>query len=329
VVVGRQNLAESADETMAALAAVLAAAPNAKVLPALRRGNVVGALAVGMAPVDDGHDGLATLNAAADGKLDLLILLGVDPINDCPDADLARRALAGARHVVSIDTHLSDSAKQADIVLAAAAYGEKSGTTTNLEGRVSVLADKVTSHGTARPDWMIAAELASMLGYESGLADVTTVDEVTAAIAREVPGFAGVTLDALAADRNGVLAEVVPAPLGTYAHAALQRVSYDYRLVVSRKLYDRAIGTAMSPSIAKLAPGAGAHVHPLDLAQLGARDGDDVRIIGEKSSAIVPVRANPRVARGVVWAPFNQSGATVEDLIDASASVVDVKIEVV
>jgi NADH-quinone oxidoreductase subunit G len=43
----------------------------------------------------------------------------------------------------------------------------------------------------------------------------------------------------------------------------------------------------------------------------------------------VPVRSNPSVARGVVWAPFNQGGGTVEDLIDASAAVNDVRIEVV
>ena len=159
---------------MAALAAVLDANPNAKVLPALRRGNVVGALSVGMAPADADHDGLATLRAAADGKLDLLILLGADPLNDCPDVHLARRALAGARRVISIDTHPSESTKLADVVLAAAAYGEKRGTTTNIEGRVSTLADKVTTTGTARPDWMIAAELSLMLDFDGGLAEVAT-----------------------------------------------------------------------------------------------------------------------------------------------------------
>ena len=46
-------------------------------------------------------------------------------------------------------------------------------------------------------------------------------------------------------------------------------LGYDHRLVVSRKLYDRAVGTAMSHSIAKLAPGPGAHLHPLDVEALG------------------------------------------------------------
>ncbi|MFK7919220.1 MAG: NADH-quinone oxidoreductase subunit NuoG [Ilumatobacter sp.] len=329
VVVGRGNLAESADETMAALAAVLAINPNAKVLPALRRGNVVGALAMGMAPADADHDGLATLRAAAEGKLDLLVLLGADPINDCPDTDLARRALAGARRIISIDTHPSESTKLADVVLAAAAYGEKAGTTTNIEGRVSRVSDKVTTTGTARPDWMIGIELALMLDIDGDIADVASVDDVTAAIANTVDGFGDVTAAGLAADPNGVLAVPTPQPIGSFETTAGLRNSYDHRLVVSRKLYDRGIATAMSHSIAKLAPGAGAHLHPLDAEALGVTDGVDVRLIGDKASAILPVVMNPAISRGVVWAPFNQAGGTVEDLIDSNAAVTDVKIEVV
>ena len=252
-----------------------------------------------MAPADPDHDGLATLRAAADGKIDLLVLVGADPLNDCPDVQLARRALAGARRIISIDTHPSESTKHADVVLAAAAYGEKRGTTTNIEGRVSTLVDKVTTTGTARPDWMIAAELSLMLDLEGGLAQVTSVEEVTSAIAAQVPGFSGVTLEALATDRNGVLAEVVPALLAPVTRRAGQRNSYDHRLVVSRKLYDRAVGTAMSHSIAKLAPGAGAHLHPLDVDALGANSGSDVQLIGERATAILPVVANSAVPRGM------------------------------
>ena len=79
------------------------------------------------------------------------MLLGADPLSDFPDAELARRALAGARRVIAVDTFLTDSAAAADVVLAAAAYGEKSGTTTNLEGRVTTVGQKVSVAGTARP----------------------------------------------------------------------------------------------------------------------------------------------------------------------------------
>ena len=65
------------------------------------------------------------------------MLLGADPLADCPDADLARRALAGARRIIAVDTFLTESCQQADVVLPAAVFGEKDGTTTNLEGRVT------------------------------------------------------------------------------------------------------------------------------------------------------------------------------------------------
>ncbi|MFK8025864.1 MAG: NADH-quinone oxidoreductase subunit NuoG [Ilumatobacter sp.] len=329
VVVGRQNLAESADETMAALAAVLEINPGARVLPALRRGNVVGALSVGMAPADTDHDGLATLRSAAEGRLELLVLVGADPLNDCPDADLARRALAGARRVISLDTHPSESTQLADVVLAAAAYGEKAGTTTNIEGRVTTVSDKVTTTGTARPDWMIAAELALLLDVDGPLVEATGVEDLTAAIAQHVDGFEGVTAAALAEQPDGVIVAAPTAALPAASHVAAQRNNYDHRLVVGHKLYDRGIGTAMSPSISALAPGAGAHLHPLDVEALGVTTGADVKLIGAKSTVVLPVVANPRIERGIVWAPFNQGGGTVEDLIDAEAAVTDVQIEVV
>ena len=218
VVAGRPNLAESADPTVAALQTLLDGCPGATVLPALRRGNVVGALSLGMAPPDADHDGLATLRAAADGKLELLVLLGADPLNDCPDADLARRAIAGARRVLAIDTFPCESAQHADVVLAASAYGEKAGTTTNLEGRVTTLAQQVTATGTSRPDWMIAVELGLMIGEHSFGADhplrgVSTVDDVTALISSTVAAFAAVDPVALADQPNGVLTSLQSSPL--------------------------------------------------------------------------------------------------------------------
>ncbi len=332
VVVGRPNLAESAEATVAALQTILDGCPGATVLPALRRGNVVGALSLGLAPSDSDHDGLATLRAAAEGKLELLVLLGADPLNDCPDADLARRAVAGARRVLAIDTFPSESTQRADVVLAAAAYGEKAGTTTNLEGRVTTLAQQVTATGTSRPDWMIAVELGLMIGDRSFGSDhplrgVSTVDDVTALISSSIPAFAEVTVEALHEQPNGVLVSPSSTTLTEMSFSAPGRNSYDYRLVVSRKLYDRAVGTQMSRSIANLAPGSAVHVHPLDLDSLGVAEGDDVKVVSAKAASVLPITANARVPRGVVWSPFNQGGGTIEDIVDGAAATTDVRIE--
>ncbi|MEY2753904.1 MAG: NADH-quinone oxidoreductase subunit, partial [Actinomycetota bacterium] len=199
VVVGRANMAESSVATMRALQTILDTIPGATVLPAFRRGNVVGALQVKMEPGAGGLDTRQTLQNAAEGKIECLILLGADPLGDFPDTDLARRALAGAANVIAVDTHLTASSRKAHIVLAASAFAEKSGTHTNLEGRVTRLTQQVTAAGVTRPDWMIATDIAFELGVDVGYA---TAADVTADIAETVPGW-----DVLAAEipADGVL----------------------------------------------------------------------------------------------------------------------------
>ena len=287
---------------------------------------MVGALQVGFRPAKGGLDTRGALQAAADGKLEVLVLLGADPLSDFPDTDLARRALAGARRIVAIDTFLTKSSSLADVVLAASAYGEKAGTTTNLEGRVSTVARQVTPAGSTRPDWMIATELALELGGDLGYGNV---DDVTADIASKVDGFASVTAEALAADSNGVLAGV-PAGIDPINHAEVvvsERNAYDFRLVVSRTLYDEAVGTATSPSLAHLSRGSVLHLHPLDLERVGTTAGTDVKVIGPRSTVIFATVADESVLRGTAFVPFNNPGPNVGELIDCFAATNDVRIE--
>jgi NADH-quinone oxidoreductase subunit G len=228
-VVGRPSLAESG-ESIADAAGVLAAAmPEARFLSALRRGNVHGALDMGLAPgilpgrvsLDDGRqwftdawghlpetrgmDAGGILAAAAAGKVQGLVLAGADPASDFPDRALAQQALAAAAFTVVVDL-FGDSAAAlaADVVLPAAAYGERTGTTTNMEGRVTRLGQKVTAPGTARPDWMIAADLATRLGGGLGF---ESLDDIALEIERLAPSHAGVTPQLLARPgyRDGVV----------------------------------------------------------------------------------------------------------------------------
>jgi len=309
VVAGRANLAESAAAVSARVAAVLSAAPDARVLPVMRRGNTAGALAAGLS----GSAGAAQiLRDAAEGRIELLILLGADPLADFPDSRLARTALARVGRIVSLDGHLSASSEQADIVLPVAVMGEKSGTTTNLEGRVTPVAQKVTVHGTARPDWMIALDLAGRLGVELGasdLSDLTSMIELSA--------------DGLWERSFGAAALTFDSVVGT---------NYDFRLVLSRRLYDAAVSTATSPSLESLPGGRGLSVHPSDLERIGVASGDDVKVTGSRGSVVLPVCVDDRVNRGTVWAPFNQptgerSEGDVRDVVDVDAPVTDVRIE--
>lgn len=228
-VLGRPSLAESGRSVVDAAAALLAARPGTTFLSALRRGNVAGALDMGLSPgvlpgrvsLDEGRDHLrphwgdlpeavgldahGILGAAAEGRLQGLVLLGADPVGDFPDRDLARRAVAGAGFVVALDAFLTDSSRDADVVLPVATFGERGGTTTNLEGRISRLNQKVTPPGTARGDWMIAAELALRLGGDLGFESLESIWDEIEAVA---PSHRGITAARLRSPEglDGVLA---------------------------------------------------------------------------------------------------------------------------
>jgi predicted molibdopterin-dependent oxidoreductase YjgC len=197
----------------------------------LRRANVLGALDMGLAPgvlpgrvgldagrewyrqawgsapAEAGLDTAGMLAAAADGKLQVLVLIGADPLTDFPDRELARRGLAGAGFVVAVDTFLTASAREADVVLPVASYAERAGTTTNLEGRVTRLGQKIVPPGVAWADWIVAAELATRMGADLGL---DSLDAIWDEIERLAPSHRGMTR-AMLRDRrfrDGIVAPV-------------------------------------------------------------------------------------------------------------------------
>ena len=215
VVLGRPSLTESPAQLAAAAAVMAEAWPGARFL---RRANVLGALDMGLAPgvlpgrvsLEDGRDwfaakwgslpesrGLDTtemLEAAANGEIATLVLLGADPLGDFPDRDLATRALESVRFLIAIDTLPSSSTLLADVVLPAASSVERTGTTTNIEGRVSRLAQKLVAPGFARADWVIAAEIADMLGGDLGFEHI---EDIWEEIERVAPAHFGCTLTSL------------------------------------------------------------------------------------------------------------------------------------
>jgi NADH-quinone oxidoreductase subunit G len=353
VVIGRSNLAEDPTVVAATAAAVRDAVPGARFLSALRRGNVRGALEAGLTPgylpgrrtlaegagswaatwgsvpTAAGLDATGILTAAAEGRIDVLVLLGADPLVDFADRSLARRAVAGARTVISLDRFLTASTRQADVVLPVAGFTEMDGTHTNLEGRVTVLNQKVTPPGTARTDWMIAAELASRLGADLGVeAEAGELwDELVAGSAVHQ----GLTRAALAdpANADGLLVDLEPTPFDApqVPHVSPQS-AYSLRLVVNRTLYDDGTSVQHCDSSAGLAPNASVRLAPADATPLGVVDGTKVTVTSPNGSLSVPATVDTAVPKGSAVLRHNLSGADAGVLVAAGDVVCDIRVEV-
>ena len=379
VVLGRDSLADSAEAVAEAAGVIAEGVPGAAFLPAHRRGNLRGAIDMGLAPgllpgrvttgagaawfaptwgavpAAKGLDTAGMLAAAADGSLKALVLLGADPITDFPDQRLADAAFAKVEFVVAIETLANASTAHADVVLPAAGYAEKTGTTTNIEGRVSQVVAKVSAPGLARPDWMIASELAYIFGSELGFEQVS---DITEEIARVAPSHLGLTLEVLRARSNadGVvvpLPEVVteqadavapevsvPATTDAAADAdsavvtvtdvpSLVRFvtptasavsptpdSYSLRLITGRRMYDDGTVTQASPSLAKLATDGGVHLNPGEVERHGLHNGSSVTVTSQSNDIVMTVVADASVPRGAAFVPYGFGDSGVRALID-------------
>ena len=92
--------------------------------------------------------------------------MATNPLVSLPDSDRARAALSRCPLVVVSDCVASnDTLRYAHVALPAAAWGEKDGTVTNSERRISRQRPFLPAPGQARDDWRIVADVARALGF--------------------------------------------------------------------------------------------------------------------------------------------------------------------
>jgi assimilatory nitrate reductase catalytic subunit len=104
--------------------------------------------------------------AIASGKIKAVWIMGTNPAVSMPDADKVRAALMACELVVVSDcVHHTDTTACADILLPAAGWGEKDGTVSNSERRISRQRAFLPTAGESRPDWWIITQVAQRMGF--------------------------------------------------------------------------------------------------------------------------------------------------------------------
>ncbi|MBM4418211.1 MAG: NADH-quinone oxidoreductase subunit NuoG [Chloroflexi bacterium] len=159
---------------------------GAGIFPLVTGPNEQGAIDIGVVPGEGGVSGSAIAGAIESGKIEILFVVG-RPL----EADLL--ALRGRIPcLVVIDSLLGPTADAADVALPGLTFAEKDGTFTNLERRIQRMRACTTFPGDGRPEWRILRDLANAIG---GAYTESNSEAMAAALAREVPHYAGVTLD--------------------------------------------------------------------------------------------------------------------------------------
>ena len=116
-------------------------------------------------------------NAIEAGRIKAVWIMATNPMVSMPDANVVRRALSKCELVVASDIiEGTDTNAFAHVLLPALGWGEKDGTVTNSERRISRQRAFLTAPGEARPDWKIICDVAIRMGYRGfGFAGVHAI----------------------------------------------------------------------------------------------------------------------------------------------------------
>jgi formate dehydrogenase major subunit len=246
------------------------------------------------ANVEPGRDWHGILEACARREIDVLFLIGVDPLRDYPDAALALRALENVPRKVVQSLELGSLGPFADAFLPAAAFLEKDGHVTTWEGRGQRIRPVRDPLGMCLPDWEIFASLALACGGDLGFE----------------------TLDELHEEMGDLLAPhelATPSPDEPNAASPADGLTlFTYPLLVD----EGRLSARADELKAALADEPFAEIHPDDAAAAGIADGASVVVRTSAGEATLPARVTEHVARGAVFVPFNQSGFRANRLLD-------------
>jgi NADH-quinone oxidoreductase subunit G len=199
-VTGAKSVAVIADESNRAHAARLAAAISVKApvrrMTVTRGVNGRGAKDLGLLPnvaagyqpaPAEGKNGREILDAAADGSVRALFFLGPNPAIETA-GELLERALRKAESVIAIDTRPGVISRSATVLIPGHALLEKSGTVTNLEGRVQRIRTALPPASATLPETRVITSIATLLGAEGW--DHGDVLAVGRALRDAIPAYA-------------------------------------------------------------------------------------------------------------------------------------------
>lgn len=130
------------------------------------------------------------MNAAGEGDLGFLYIMGENPMVSDPDLNHVKHALETVDFLLVQDIFLTETAQMADVVLPAATFAEKDGTFTNTERRVLRVRKAIDPVGNSKPDWQIIMELSRLLGFEEYYKSPSEIfDEISSC----TPSYAGIS----------------------------------------------------------------------------------------------------------------------------------------
>ncbi|HSD36398.1 MAG TPA: molybdopterin-dependent oxidoreductase [Rhodocyclaceae bacterium] len=295
-------------------------------------------------PEKPGLSAVELFDAMAAGTVKAVWISCTNPAQSMPDQNLVHKALQTCDFVVVQEAYRNtETARFADLLLPATSWGEKTGTVTNSERRISRVIQAVPAPGEARHDWDTAIDFARRLGQKIENANTATLfpyaneeeiwnehRESTRGRDLDITGLSYAMLEQKGPQQwpfpqgaesgkvrlyeDGIYptasgrAKFVAAEHKDTAEKADAR--YPIRMTTGR-LRDQWHGMSRTGTVARLYAHEAEpmiHLNPVDLDKRGMKDGDLARVKSRRGEIIIKVLASESVRIGQAFLPMHWGG---------------------
>ena len=291
-------------------------------------------------PETPGLSAIELFDAVHDGRIKALWIACTNPAQSLPNQNKVHEALAACPFVVVQEAFFTtETCRHADLLLPAASWGEKEGTVTNSERRISHVRSAVPAPGEARADWAITCDFArrlerhlrpgapSLFAFESAEALFEEYKPLTAARDLDYSGLSYALIDTLGPQQwpfppgselgtarlygDGVFptANGRARFVAEHYQAPKEKREARYPLTLNTgRLRDQWHGMSRTGTAARLFGHVEAAVlglHPDELRRRRLQDGDLVRLRSRRGSLILPVQPDESVRPGQAWLPMH------------------------
>ncbi|QJP10524.1 nitrate reductase [Pseudomonas multiresinivorans] len=291
-------------------------------------------------PENPGLSAIELFDAVRGGRIKALWIACTNPAQSLPDQTRVREALAACPFVIVQEAFsTSETCQYADLLLPAASWGEKEGTVTNSERRISHVRPAIHAIGEARADWSIACDFArrleqhlrpakpSLFDFESPSALFDEYKLLTRERDLDLSGIDYALLDTHGPQqwplRPGALrgterlygdgqfptingrARLIAEPY----RAPKEKRDARYPLILNTgRLRDQWHGmtrTGTAPQLFGHVEEAVLGLHPAELRRRRISDGQLVRLHSRRGELVLPVQADERLRPGQAFLPMH------------------------
>jgi len=264
-------------------------------------------------------------DAAREGKVKALYLVGEDPVITDADTTFIEKAISHLELFIVQDIFLTETARLADVVLPAASFAEKDGTFTNTERRVQRVRKAIEPKGNSRPDWMIICDIAKSMKAKGF--DFSSPQEIFEEMRGLTPSYGGITYERI--EKSGLqwpcpdyehpgtpylYSERFNTPSGKAKFATIsyrppaETTSHEYPFIlITRRsaFHYHAVMTHKAEGFDELRKEEYVEIHPADADSLEIQDGEVIKVTSRRGSIKAKTKITEIVPPGVVCMTFN------------------------